>query len=63
MSNYSVVRTVDKSGRVSVPAAFREMLGIGLSDQVEIYIVNNDLVIRKKEKESDLQEPKEEVAE
>ncbi len=57
MSNYSIKRKIDKSGRISVPVTLREILGIKLTDVMEVRISDDALVLRKVEK------PKEEAAE
>mgnify|MGYP000850257069 CR=1 FL=1 len=57
MSNYSIKRRIDKSGRISVPVTLREILGIKLTDVMEVRISDNALVLRK------VENPKEEAAE
>jgi AbrB family transcriptional regulator, transcriptional pleiotropic regulator of transition state genes len=49
MNTYStgIVRQVDQLGRIVLPKELRDMLGIGVTDGMEIFIDDRTIVLKK----------------
>ncbi len=47
MDSLGIVRDVDKLGRIVVPIEFRNKLGIGSGDPVEIFAESDKIIIRR----------------
>ena len=47
MKSTGVVRRIDELGRIVIPKEIRKNLGIREGESLEIYVVNNKLVMRK----------------
>lgn len=43
-----IVRRVDSLGRIVIPVELRQMLGIGVGTDVEMYSVGEDIVLEKR---------------
>lgn len=44
-----IIKSMDKMGRVTIPKCFREELGIKDGAKFEIYLLENEILIRKGE--------------
>ena len=47
-SNCVVVKTMDNAGRITIPQTFRKILGINESTQLEIFLNNDCICLRRK---------------
>lgn len=47
MEQTGIIRKIDKLGRVVVPKEFRKALNIGITDSVEIVLVDDRVEIKK----------------
>ena len=46
-----LIRAVDNIGRMTIPCEYRQELGIGAYDEVEIFILTDGVYIRKVNRE------------
>lgn len=42
-----IIRQIDETGRIVLPKPFRELIGVGLKDDVVISCENNAIIIRR----------------
>lgn len=49
-----VTRKIDKLGRVTIPAEYRELLQIGVNDVMYVYLCGKKVVLRSIEEECQL---------
>ena len=50
MSSISVIRKMDKLGRVVIPIDFREKFNMKIDDNIEVFIYDDHIGIKKYEK-------------
>ena len=49
MKSTGIIRKVDELGRIVLPIELRRTLGIAVHDEMEIYIENDQVILRKYE--------------
>ena len=47
MKSTGIVRNIDELGRIVVPKEIRQRFGIAKNDPVEIYVENENIILRK----------------
>ena len=47
MKSTYIIRRVDRLGRIVLPVEFRRTMGIGISDELELFIDGNAVVLKK----------------
>lgn len=53
-----IIKRIDNLGRITVPKAWRQVLGMELNDELNIFLIDNDTIgirIKKDSKKSTLQ--------
>lgn len=53
-----IIKKIDNLGRITIPKAWRQVLGMELNDELNIFLVDNDTIgirIKKDNKKSTLQ--------
>lgn len=47
MKSTGIVRNIDELGRIVIPMEIRKSMGISSSDPIEIYVENENIILRK----------------